>query len=192
LKGKKALIEAALFASENPLSLHTLKKISGITSTRELKKILHEIKREFDVSTRGIELAITPEGYQFKVKDKFSEIVAPLTPHADLSDGMLRTLGLVAIRQPITQSEIVKIQGNKAYNYIKKIEKKGLITSEKAGRTRILRTTREFERYFGKSLKEIQETLRSVIEDETNKQFRTNVPDGETEEVRDQFQNSED
>jgi len=181
LKEKKALIEAALFASEDPLSLHKLSKISGITSKKELKKILYEIKKDYDVDTRGIELAITPEGYQFRVKNDFSRIVAPLTPYSELSDGMLRTLGLVALRQPITQSQIVKIQGNKTYNYIKKLEKKKLISSEKTGRTKILRTTREFERYFDKSLKEIQDSLRAVMKNEADQQFGTDVPDEEDE-----------
>lgn len=160
MKDKKALIEAALFVSENPLSLYTLSKISGISSTKEIKKILEQLKKEFDNSSRGILLALTPEGYQLQVKDQFLEAVAGLTTYADISKGALRTLSIVALRQPIFQSEIVKIQGNKAYNYIKSLEKKKLIKTEKAGRTKKINITKDFERYFGKSLKEIQERLK--------------------------------
>ena len=159
---KKALIEAALFVSENPLSIRTLSKISGINSSRELKKILSDIKKEFDVASRGIELALTAEGYQFQVKDQFLEKVSGLTTYADISRGTLRTLSLVSLRQPILQSQIIKVQGNKAYNYIKSLEKKGLIKTEKAGRTKMINTTKEFERYFGKSLEEIKERLKST------------------------------
>jgi segregation and condensation protein B len=169
-KDKKALIEAALFMSPDPVKLNTLSKVTGITSKRELKQLLGQIKEEHEVDTKGMELAITPDGYHFRVKDNYIDQVSGLTPHSDLSDGMLRTLGLVALRQPMQQSDIVKIQGNKSYGYIKKLEEKGLIDSEKSGRTKILRTTSEFERYFGKSLKDIQEKLRSVIEDETDQQ----------------------
>jgi len=160
LRGKKALIEAALFVSENPVKLGTLSKISGITSTKEIKKILEELKKELDARSRGIVLALTPEGYQLQVKDQFLESVAGLTTYADISKGALRTLSIVALRQPIFQSEIVKIQGNKAYNYIKSLEKKKLIKTEKAGRTKKVNITKEFERYFGKSLSEIQEKLK--------------------------------
>jgi len=160
LKDKKALIEAALFVSESPVKVSTLAKISGITSTKEVKKILDEIKKEFDGRSRGIVLALTPEGYQFQVKDQFLESVAGLTTYADISKGALRTLSIVALRQPVLQSEIVKIQGNKAYNYIKSLEKKKLIKTEKAGRTKKINITKEFERYFGKSLQEIQEKLK--------------------------------
>ena len=158
---KKAIVEAALFVSENPLTVDKISKISGIP-TRDLNAILEEVKKELDTESHGIELAITPEGYQFQVKDKFLEKVSGLTTYSDMSKGALRTLSIVALRQPITQSEIIKIQGNKAYNYIKGLEKKGLIRAEKAGRTRLINTTKEFERYFGKNLKEIQEKLKTT------------------------------
>jgi len=181
-KDKKALLEAALFMSPDPVTLNTLLKISGIESRKEIKDLLDQIKQEHEVDTKGIELAITQEGYQFKVKDSYIGQVSSLTPHSDLTDGMLRTLGLVALRQPMAQSQIVKIQGNKTYGYIQKLEKKGLITTEKVGRTKVLRTTKEFERYFGKSLNDIQENLRLVIGDEADQQLGTEVPDEGLEE----------
>ena len=174
---KKALLEAALFMSSDPVTLNTLFKVTGITSKRELRSMLEQIQQEYQVDTRGIELAITPEGYQFKVKEHLLDQVSSLTPHSDLTDGNLRTLGLIALRQPMAQSQIVKIQGNKTYGYIAKLEKKRLIVSEKAGRTKILRTTKEFERYFGKSLNDIQENLRVVLGNETDQQSGVEVPD---------------
>ena len=162
MKDQKALVEAALFVSENPVNIRTLSKVTGITSTKDLKNILSIIKKELDANPHGIELALTPEGYQFQVKDKFLEKVSGLTTYSDISKGALRTLSLVALRQPMLQSEIVKIQGNKAYNYIKSLEKKKLIKTEKAGRTKKISITKEFEKYFGKSMKEIQERLKTI------------------------------
>jgi segregation and condensation protein B len=161
---KRALVEAALFITENPLSLKKLSRISGITSMKELKDILNSMKKEFDSDSHGIELVVSEEGYQLQVKDEYLERVAGLTTYSDIPRGPLRTLGIVALQQPILQSEVVKIQGNKAYNYIKYLEKKKLIKTEKAGRTRLIKTTKEFERYFGKSLEEIRPKLESVVE----------------------------
>lgn len=160
MKDQKALVEAALFVSENPVSVKKLSEITGITSTKDLKDILEMIKKEFDEDSHGVELILTSEGYQFQVKDKFLEKVSGLTTYSDISRGALRTLSLVAIRQPMLQSEIIKIQGNKAYNYIKSLEKKGLIRTEKVSRTKSISTTKEFERYFGKSLEEIRGKLK--------------------------------
>ena len=180
LKDQKAMVEAALFVSEDPVNIKTLSKVTGITSTKDLKDILNTIKKELDANCHGIELALTSEGYQFQVKDKFLEKVSGLTTYSDISKGTLRTLSLVALRQPMLQSEIIKIQGNKAYNYIKSLEKKGLIKTEKVSRTRSISTTKEFERYFGKSLNEIREKLKVGKEDE---QPGDSVSDRADEEV---------
>lgn len=190
-KDKKALIEAALFMSPDPLSINTLKNITGITSKRKLEQILDEIEQHHKVETKGIELALTPEGYHFRVKENYLDRVSGLTPHSDLTDGMLRTLGLVALRQPMKQSKIVKIQGNKVYNYIKKLEDKGLIETEKMGRTKVIRTTPEFERYFGKSLKDIQQNLKGVVDNEAYQQLGIEVPDEGLEEEDEGIENTE-
>lgn len=185
LKSKKALVEAALFVSEDPVSVRTLSKITSITSTKDLKEILNTIKKDLDNNSRGMQLVLTSEGYQFQVKDKFLEKVSGLTTYSDISKGALRTLSLVALRQPMLQSEIVKIQGNKAYNYIKSLEKRGLINAKKVSRTKSISTTKEFERYFGKSLNDIRDRLK-IGKDE---QSRDSVPDRTDEEIN-QFENT--
>ncbi|MEM5829766.1 MAG: SMC-Scp complex subunit ScpB [Candidatus Aenigmatarchaeota archaeon] len=154
----RALLEAALFVSDKPLSVEKLSKILEINQ-EEVKKLLLKIQTELQQETHGIELVETKEGFEFRVKQDYRERVAKLAPFADLSDGMMRTLAIVAAKQPIKQSLIVKIQGNKAYGYIAGLEEKGLIKSEKFGRTKLLSTTLEFEKYFGKSSEEIKKIL---------------------------------
>lgn len=161
----KALLEATLFVSDKPLSLERLSKIVGVGNPEKIKKLIEEIKKELEKEDRGIELAETPEGYELRVKQEYREKVAKLAPFADLSDGMLRTLAIVAIKQPIKQSTIVKFQGNKTYGYVASLEAKGLIRTEKAGRTKIITTTPEFERYFGKSTEELKKMLEEKVKE---------------------------
>lgn len=161
LLDSKALLEAALFVSDQPLSLERLSKILGIGSEEEVKKLLGQIKEELAREGSGIDLFETPEGYELRVKQEYREKVARLAPLADLSDGVLRTLAIVAAKQPVKQSLIVHYQGNKTYGYIVKLEDKGLIKAEKFGRTKMIRTTPEFEKYFGKSSEEIKSMLDS-------------------------------
>lgn len=160
---KKALLEAALFVSDKPLSLERLSKIVGVGSLEEVKKLIEEMKEELEKEDRGIELVESPEGFELRIKKEYRESVAKLAPLADLSDGMLRSLALIAVKQPIKQSTIVKIQGNKAYGYIRMLEEKGLVKSEKFRRTKILRTTSEFEKYFGKSVDEIKRMIEEKV-----------------------------
>ncbi len=159
------MLEAALFVSDKPLSLERLSKIVDVGSPEQIKKLIEEIKKELEKEDRGIELAETPEGYELRVKQEYREKVAKLAPFADLSDGMLRTLAIVAIKQPIKQSTIVKFQGNKTYGYVASLEAKGLIRTEKAGRTKIITTTPEFERYFGKSTEELKKMLEEKVKE---------------------------
>lgn len=162
---KKALLEAALFVSDTALTVERMANIVGIGSESEVTRLLEEIKNDLEAGDRGIEVMKTPEGYEFRVKEPYRERVAKLAPLSDLSDGMLRTLAIIAIRQPIKQSLIVKYQGNKTYNYIKDLEGKGLVKSEKFGRTKIVTTTSGFERYFGKSSEDIKRMLNKKFEE---------------------------
>lgn len=162
---KKALLEAALFVSDTPLTVERMANIVGIGSEQEVRQLVDEIKRDLDSANRGIELIQTPEGYELRVKQPYREHVAKLAPLSDLSDGMLRTLAIIAIRQPIKQSLIVKYQGNKTYGYINDLEAKGLVKTEKFGRTKIVTTTTGFERYFGKSSEDIKKMLNKKFEE---------------------------
>lgn len=155
---KKALLEAALFVSDKPLSLDRLSNIVG-GSEDEIKQMTEQMQQELANNDRGIELVETPEGYELRPKLEYREKIVKLAPFSDLSDGMMRTLSIVAVKQPIKQSVIVKYQGNKAYGYIADLESKGLVKTEKAGRTKIVTTTPNFENYFGKSSEEIKREL---------------------------------
>lgn len=160
---QKALLEAALFVSDKPLSLERLSKIVGVGSIKEVKNLISQIRAELEKEDRGIELIETPEGFELRVKQAYRERVAKLAPLADLSNGMLRTLAIVAIKQPIKQSTIVKYQGNKTYGYVRVLEEKGLIKTEKFGRTKLITTTSDFERYFGKKAEEIKSMLKEKL-----------------------------
>jgi len=155
---QKALLEAALFVSDKPLSLEKLAKIMGC-SQQEVKEQMIRLQTDLKTDDRGVELVETPEGFELRVKPDYREKVVRLAPFADLSDGMMRTLAIVAAKQPIKQSIIVKVQGNKTYGYITGLEDKGLIKTEKYGRTKIITTTPDFEKYFGKSSEEIRKVL---------------------------------
>lgn len=158
MSNPKALLEAALFVSEKPLST---KKLSEITNLNEenVKQFLAEIKNDLQKKDRAVDLIETPEGFEFRLKPEYREKVVSLAPFSDLSEGMLRTLSIIAVKQPIKQSVIVRYQGNKVYGYVVNLEKKGLIKTEKAGRTKLITTTLDFEKYFGKSSEEIKEIL---------------------------------
>jgi len=147
-KPRKPILEAALFMSQNPLPPEKLAKLLNTTPDR-IKELAAELKEELKSESHGIHLIETGEGYQLRVKPEYIKYVRTLTPFKDLSRGLLRVLALVAYKQPITQSEIVKVIGNRTYEYVKILERKGMIRTVKAGRTKALIATKGFADYFG-------------------------------------------
>ncbi len=91
--------------------------------------------------------------------------MSELTPHADLSRGLLRVLSIIAYHEPISQSDIVKVIGNRTYDYIKELEEKGLVKTEKKSRTKLISTTPHFEEYFGAKKHEIKKEFEESVED---------------------------
>jgi segregation and condensation protein B len=154
----KALIEAALFVSDKPLTAEKLAAMLRM-DPEEVKMYIIRLQTDYRIEARGFELVETPEGYELRVKPEYRDRVARLAPFADLSEGMIRTLAIIAAKQPVKQSLIVKYQGNKSYAYIANLETKGLIKAEKYSRTKICTTTPEFEKYFGTSAEQIKAML---------------------------------
>lgn len=159
---EKQLVEAALFMSPKPLKVEEIGKIAGINSLGFVKQILEELKKDY--GGRGIELVQTPEGWQMQARQDLQPKVSHLSPYADLSEGCKRTLALIAYREPVRQAEIIRIQGNKAYAYVKQLEKMGLVRGAETGNTKILGLTKEFDAYFGQEKEKIKAKLASAFE----------------------------
>jgi segregation and condensation protein B len=68
-----------------------------------------------------------------------------------LTPGPLKTLSFIALKQPVTQSYVVRVRGKLTYQYVKQLEDLELVSESKLGRTKVLRTTRVFSDYFNLS-----------------------------------------
>ena len=159
---QKNLVESALFISTKPLQMEELMRISGIGSLGYLKELIENLQKDYQ--ERGIEITYTPEGWHMQVKKEYLSRVSHLTPHSDLSEGCKKTIALVIYKEPLKQSDLVKIQGTKAYVYVKELAKKGLLKAERSGHTKILKVTGEFESYFGETKEGIRKRILNSIE----------------------------
>lgn len=177
---EKKLLEAALFISPKPLSIKELGAIIGLSSLGTIRKLLLELQKEYK---GGIEIVETEEGWQMQVKQELLPKVAYLTPHSDLSEGCRRTLALIVYKEPVKQSEIIKIQGNKAYSYIKELKRRGLIKTEKKGKTVVLKLTKQFEIYFGEEKEKIRKRIVEGIKGHKLKGRKIVKPDDENEYI---------
>ncbi len=156
----KQIIEAALFVSSEPLSLAKLAEISGV-SREEARSLIEELRRDYASRDSAIEIrSIGDEHYLMQAKDALSGMLIELVKPA-LAQDVLKTLSLIALRQPITQAEVVKARGSTAYAHIKELVAKGFVSATPAGRTKMLTTTDKFSDYFGFS-RDIAEVKKQI------------------------------
>ena len=144
---RSAFMEAILFTTHESLSIKDIAKIMRTTDL-QIEKLLQQIKEKYNTENSGIMLSDVG-GYKLSVKTEYVDKVSHLTPHAELSRGLLRVLSIIVYHEPVSQSEIVKVIGNRTYDYVKELEERGLVKSEKKSRTKMLSVTDKFEEYFG-------------------------------------------
>ena len=142
------MIEAALFVSSKPLTVEEISDVIHLPR-KEVKAVLDSMN--WDYGNRGIELYYSEirGTYELKVKEKYRASVSRLAPYQDLSRGMLQTLSVIAYKNPVRQSKVVAIRGNRAYEHLAELEEKGFIWRESKGHSQMIHITRKFLDYFG-------------------------------------------
>ena len=144
----RALIEAALFLSPQPLTRRGLAKILGEVQVAYIDRLLAELNREYDDPIHGLELHVEEGRAGFRVKRPFIDRVSHLAPQQDIPRPILRSLAVIAYNHPMRQSDLVKVRGNKAYAHVQELLARNLIRAEESGRTLLIHVTKEFLRHF--------------------------------------------
>ncbi len=151
-------IEAALFMSPDPLSIDKLKNIAA-TDYSNTMKALEELQKQYEEKETALQINKTNKKYELTLKDTYFDQVGHLATGPDLQKAELRTLGLISMKQPIKQSKVAKVIGNKAYRYIGELERKGFIETTDKDQTKEITTTPKFKKYFGENPEEIRKKV---------------------------------
>ncbi len=144
----KKIIEAALFMSGRWMSVEDLSRVVSSGGAGAVREAAEELKREYDQRSGGVMLNEINRRYRLEIDPEIRERVYYLAPEPELSPAVIKALALIAYRQPVIQSKVVKIIGNRAYDYIKELRKKEFIKVKKKGRSKLLMTTGKFRKYF--------------------------------------------
>ncbi len=146
----KAILEAALLSSVEPLSILDLKKLFDDDIGQEVvRRILDEIKVEW--ASRPVELTDVASGWRFQVRPEYQRYVERLQRHKPpkYSRAVMETLAIIAYRQPVTRGDIEDIRGVSVSSQIlKTLEARGWIDvvghREVPGRPGLYATTKVF------------------------------------------------
>jgi segregation and condensation protein B len=178
----EALIESLLYASDRPLSVNDLKRLTGERDSRLLSEALEALTARR--ASGGIQVAAVAGGYSLRTNPSFGPWVSKLLAGKPirLSRAMLEALAIVAYRQPITRPEIDDIRGVDCGPVLKTLLDRGLVRiigkKEEVGRPILYGTTPEFLRIF--SLKDLTElpTLRQFHELSAEHQAKVDAEHG--------------
>lgn len=149
----KAVLEAALLATQEPLSLADLKIMlageAGELGNDLLRKCLDEIREAW--KERPAELMQLASGWRFRTRAEYMPYLERLSPEKPpkYSRAVLETLSIIAYRQPVTRGDIEEIRGVAVNtNAIRALEERGWIDvvghRETPGRPALYATTRKF------------------------------------------------
>jgi len=167
LKEDKALVEACLFAAGKPVKIAELASLLGTRSQEYVEKLVEYLVLEYEERGSSVEVVrVLDDSFAMQLKAGMYEKVQNYSPRSELSPAVLKTLALIAYKQPVKQSEIANIVGTQAYEYVHKLTDRKFVSAYASGRTKILKTTKEFAQYFGfetDEANEIKKKMKSVV-----------------------------
>lgn len=194
LEELKRILEAALLATDTPLSLREMKRMFEQELSEDmLRRALDELKTNWE--GRGTELVQVAEGWRFQTRPEMQSYLARMRNEKPprYSRAVLETLAIIAYRQPVTRGDVEDIRGVSVNaQIIKTLEERGWIEAvghrDVPGRPALFATTPRFLSDLGlRSLQELPplEELGNLLAPDTA------VTPEELEEVREELSTEE-
>jgi segregation and condensation protein B len=146
-KSTVRIVEAILFASPEPITPAKIARAAGV-GVRRVRDAIFLLQEEYKTKDTALEVIEVGGKYAMRVKPEYHTYVERFRG-LDMERGILRTLAVIAVKQPVKLSEVAKLRGNRCYEHVKKLEELGFIQVEKSGKTKIITTTKKFAEYFG-------------------------------------------
>ena len=148
-KEARRLIESILFVSGKFLDMKALISLSDMNPII-IKELLEKLRESYEEGESALRIIEKNGMWKMDVSPEFSHLSTKLaTGSSEFTKAEQETLAIIAFKQPIKQSVIVRIRGNKAYDHINKFAKLDLVKKRKQGHTHELSLSQEFYDYFG-------------------------------------------
>lgn len=167
------IVEAALLASEGPLTIENLFRIFALgelDAEEGRKQIRAAIEAlQSDCEDRGVELQKVASGYRYQTRQDLSPWVSRLWEEKPprYTRALLETLALVAYKQPVTRGDIEQVRGvSVSQNIMRTLLERDWIRvvgqREAPGRPSMYGTTKAFLDYFNLSKLEALPPLEEI------------------------------
>ena len=182
LEEVRASIEALLYASADPISMRSLKKVLQ-EAPDLINDALASLKEIYEQSGRGVQLIEVAGGWQITTRPEYHERVSRLfdSPRPTrLSIQALETLAVIAYRQPATIPEIMELRGVRSAGVVRTLLERKLVKivgrKKVVGHPLLYGTTKEFlVRFALKNVRDLPQLkdMSEVFGDEVAQQLET-------------------
>ena len=155
-------VEAVLFTTGKFTSLDEISKMTSINSIEQIKEVLINLRKEYENRNCALEVVEQGEKWKLNIRKDYVYLTEGFLTNSELDRPTQETLALIAYKQPVLQSDIIKLRGNGAYDHISRLKELEFIESEKSGRTRLIKTSAKFYDYFDVVGEELKQKLENI------------------------------
>ncbi len=152
----KAILEAVLFVSPEPVPVVRLMSIVGTVSKAEVLQALDILAHDLDQEGRGIQLVQVAGGYRLVTKQEYGPWLKRMDKAKaaqKLSRSALESLAIIAYKQPLVRAEIEEIRGVETSGVLRTLCERKLVRivgrKDVPGRPIMYGTTKFFLEHFG-------------------------------------------
>jgi len=143
----QAVVEAALFSAGGALSVDEIARLTGVPPDAA-KTHLRKLAKEYEARGSAVEVAQIGTKWTMQIRTEYSDRARAFAP-PEIDRDLLKTAALIAYHQPILQSDLSGMIGDRVYEHTQNLERLGLITRKPSGHSLQLTTTRYFAEAFG-------------------------------------------
>lgn len=159
----KKIVESILFSASKPVSITDIVDATLLhrqTVRKALTALITDYQNNADTA-----MTIVKAGrkYVMQLKEEYSHPSVMIT-QPEIEDSVLRTLALIAFHQPVKQSNLRRMAGDKIYDHVDQLADMHLIYCKKHRNTELITLTKRFPEYFGLDMTKPDEIRSYLIE----------------------------
>ena len=150
-----ARLEAVLFAAEEPIPARRLAKVLGLASDAEASQLVAGLQEALRKDGSAFEPSALGDGYQMTTRPELAPVLQPwlsAQESAAPSEATLKTLAVVAYRQPVTRADVDAVRGAPSAEILRSLVESGWVQvvgqEDSLGRPKLYGTTRKFLQEF--------------------------------------------
>lgn len=150
------VVEAVLFAADEPISPNKLVDILGTGNVKEIRNHIEQLNGKYERLDCAFRIESIAGGYQMLTLGRFNPWLKKLLKvrgETKLSAAALETLAIIAYKQPLLRVDIEAIRGVACGEMVRQLIDKGLVKivgrAEVLGRPLLYGTTKRFLEVFG-------------------------------------------